>query len=288
MILILISIILSGSLIICFKVFEKFNVNNSNAIAINYIFASGSGVIMGFETFKHLDLLSADWFPYTLLFGIMFISTFNLIAYGVKTSGLMVVSIAQKMSLIIPLTFSIIYYNESYGVLKIIGIILALIAIYYSSKKEEKTETPFSWKLFLIPSIIFIGSGIVDISIKVSQEYFSKEAPFSVILACIFGAAGIIGLSQKIIQRQKIAFKDALAGMILGLFNFFSTFYLMKALSNDTLESSFVFAVNNIGIIIFNSIIAAFLFKEKVSKTNFLGIMLALTSIVLIYLSNVI
>ncbi len=129
MTLILISIILSGALIICFKAFETFNINSSNAISINYLFASSAGIIAGYDQFNSTEIVRSDWFPYTLLFGIMFISTFNLVAYGVKTSGLMVVSIAQKMSLIIPLAFSIIYYDESAGWLKMLGISLAIIAI---------------------------------------------------------------------------------------------------------------------------------------------------------------
>jgi len=133
-----------------------------------------------------------------------------------------------------------------------------------------------------------VGSGIVDVSIKVSQEFFGTQVPFSVILACIFGSAGVIGLSQKIIQRKRIALKDAIAGMILGLFNFFSTYFLMKALSNNQLESSFVFAINNIGIILFNSMIAAAVFRERISRTNSIGIILALLSILIIYFSNVI
>lgn len=288
MILILISILLSGSLIICFKVFEKFEVNSSNAISINYLFASGSGIVMGYNTFTSINVLQAEWFPYTLLFGLMFISTFNLVAYGVKTSGLMVVSIAQKMSLIIPLAFSILYYDESFGLLKITGIALALIAIYFSSKKSNEHNTSFSWKILLVPSIIFLGSGIVDISIKVSQEYFGTQAPFEVILACIFGSAGVIGIVQKIVQRASFKWKDLIGGICLGFLNFSSTYFLMKALSSDALESSFVFAINNIGIILFNSMIAAAVFREQITKTNTYGIILALVSILLIYLSNVI
>ncbi len=288
MTLIIISIVLSGALIICFKVFETFNINSSNAISINYLFASTAGILVGYEQFSSTNIIHSDWFPYTLLFGIMFISTFNLVAYGVKTSGLMVVSIAQKMSLIIPLTFSIIYYDESAGWMKISGIILAIIAIYYSSKKTNDEQQQLNWKVLLIPIFIFIGSGIVDISIKVSQEHFGAQAPFSIILACIFGSAGIIGIIQKIVQKAKFKTKDIVGGLCLGILNFSSTFFLMKALSSDQLESSFVFAVNNIGIILFNSMVAAVVFREKISRSNTFGIILALVSILIIYLANVI
>lgn len=285
MTLIFISIVLSSLLVICFKVFEKFNVNISNAIALNYISASGCGIIAGYDLIKSTTITQADWLPYTLLFGVFFIIVFNIVGIGVKTSGLMVVAIAQKMSLIIPLAFSIWFYNESYGIMKITGIFLALIAIYFSSKKENDGVKKIN---YLIPIIIFLGSGIVDVSIKITQEHFAKDIDFSVLLAFIFGAAGLIGITKMILTRQKLMMKDFIAGICLGLFNFSSTYFLMKALAQNELESSFVFAINNIGIIIFNSIVATFIFKEKLSKLNFIGVLLALASILFIYYSNVI
>ncbi len=285
--LILISIILSSLLVICFKVFDTYKVNIPNAIALNYLSASGCGIIAGYDIIQNTDLTQAEWLPYTLLFGVFFILVFNLVGVGVKTSGLMVVAIAQKMSLIIPLTFSIWFYNESYGFMKILGIVLALVAIYFSSKKAQTNEK-IEYKNLLIPFLIFLGSGIVDVSIKVSQEHFAQSVDFSVLLAFIFGAAGIVGISKMIITKQKLMLKDLIAGIVLGLFNFFSTYFLMKALAQNQYESSFVFAINNIGIILFNSFVATIIFKERLSRINLIGIVLALTSILFIYFSNAI
>jgi drug/metabolite transporter (DMT)-like permease len=206
----------------------------------------------------------------------------------VKTSGLMVVAIAQKMSLIIPLTFSIWFYNESYGIMKITGIVLALVAIYFSSKKSENIADNIKSTNYLIPFLIFLGSGIVDVSIKISQEHFAKAVDFSVLLAFIFGAAGIVGISKMIITKQKVELKDLIAGLTLGLFNFSSTYFLMKALDQNQFESSYVFAINNIGIILFNTFVATIIFKENLSRINWLGIILALVSILFIYYSNAI
>lgn len=281
--LILISIVLSSLLVICFKVFDKYQVNIPNAIALNYLSASACGIIAGYDVIQEIEFSKAEWLPYTLLFGVFFIVVFNLVGAGVKSSGLMVVAIAQKMSLIIPLTFSIWFYNESYGILKIAGIILALIAIYFSSKKKEDEVKNIN---YLIPFLIFLGSGIVDVSIKISQEHFSKDVDFSVLLAFIFGAAGIVGISKMVISKEKLRVKDLIAGLTLGLFNFSSTYFLMKALDQNQYESSYVFAINNIGIILFNSFVATLIFNEKLSKINWLGIILALASILFIYYSN--
>lgn len=288
MTLIFISIILSSLLVICFKVFDKYKVNISNAISLNYLSASACGLVAGYDTIVNLSYSEASWLPYTLLFGVFFIVVFNLVGIGVRTSGLMVVAIAQKMSLIIPLAFSILYYKESYGLMKISGIVLALVAIYFSSKKSDLSEVKNTKLNYLIPFLIFLGSGIVDVSIKISQEHFAQQVDFEVLLAFIFGAAGVVGISKMIITKEKVRIKDFIAGICLGLFNFASTYFLMKALAQNEYESSFVFAINNIGIILLSTFVASAIFKEKLNKINYIGIVLAVASILFIYYSNVI
>jgi drug/metabolite transporter (DMT)-like permease len=162
--------------------------------------------------------------------------------------------------------------------------LIALIAIYFSSKKEESTNTPSGGKFILLA--IFLGSGLVDVCIKISQEQFGSQVPFELLLVFIFGAAGVIGLAQLLIQKIKISFKDFLGGLSLGLLNFFSTYVLMSALSQPGFESSYVFAINNIGIILFNSAFASFFYKEKLSRINQFGILLALLAIAFIQLGK--
>lgn len=286
MIYILLSIVLSSLLIACFKFFERVGIQSSVAIPFNYIAASLLGFIFGHETILNLDYAHASWLPYTLVFGLFFILIFNLIGIGVKKSGLTTVSIAQKMSLIIPLAFGILFYKESLGPIKSLGILLALVAIVLTTYKKEKTQKT-DWNKILLPILIFIGSGIVDVFIKISQESLSKEVSFEVLLTFIFGSAGVLGFAQRIFRPSKIQIKDVLGGLLLGVFNFSSTYVLMKALSMDGYESSFIFAFNNIGIILFNTFLASVVFKEHLEKTNRIGIFVAVSSIIIIYLSNV-
>ncbi len=286
MIYILLSIVLSSLLIACFKFFEQYGIRSAIAIPFNYLSASLLGIIFGREIIFNLDYAHATWLPYTLIFGLFFIGIFNLIGIGVKKSGLMVVSIAQKMSLIIPLAFGIFFLKESLGILKSIGIILAFGAILLSTQKADK-QKGIAASQWLLPLLIFIGSGLVDVFIKISQESFSKQVPFEILLAFIFGSAGIIGFTQMLFKPTKIHRKEILGGVILGIFNFCSTYVLMKALAMPGYESSFIFAINNIGIILFNTALSIFVFKEALQKNNKVGIVVAILAITVIYLSNV-
>ena len=81
--------------------------------------------------------------------------------------------------------------------------------------------------------------------------------------------------------KQKLAFKNVLGGLILGIPNYGSIYFLLKTLNNENWDSSIVFPVNNIGIVCLSVLFALLIFKEKLSKANYLGLTLAILSIVL-------
>ena len=51
------------------------------------------------------------------------------------------------------------------------------------------------------------------------------------------------------------------------------------------LESSTLFTVNNVAIVMVSTLLGLLVFKESISKTNWFGIVLAIISIVLVTLS---
>ncbi len=285
MIPILISILLSSSLVFCFKFFQKNNINAAQAISFNYLMAAFWGIILNAPQYVGLNYLNSSWFYAALFFGVLFIAVFKLMAIGVEKNGIMAVSVAQKMSLVLPVLFSIWAYSESIGTLKIIALLLALVSVYFTAKSESKTTTSNKNDL-LIPLFIFLGSGCVDIAIKITQSYFSQIVPISVLLTCIFGSAGVIGFILLWKAKQPLSYRAIIGGLILGSFNYFATYFLMKALSSKDLESSMVFAINNMGVLMFSAFVAAIIYKEHISKTNWIGISLAIISIAGLYFAS--
>jgi len=272
-------------MVFCFKYFNKYNINNSQAISFNYLAAASWGFILNPNQYVGIDYFHANWFYTALFFGFLFIAVLKLMAIGVKKNGIMAVSVAQKMSLVLPVLFSIWAYSESFGILKIAFLLLALVSVYFTAKPSIDPATKKSNSM-LIPIFIFIGSGCVDIAIKITQSYFGQMVPISVLLTCMFGAAGVIGFSLLFKEKNKIQIAAVIGGTVLGSFNYFATYFLMKALSSDTLESSLVFAINNMGVLLFSAFVAAIVFKEQISKINWIGISLAITAILGLYFST--
>ena len=94
---------------------------------------------------------------------------------------------------------------------------------------------------------------------------------------------GILHLLFKTIKdQQKIYGKSILAGIILGVPNYFSMFYLIKALQNKNLESATIFTLINIGVILLTTLFSILFFKEKLKHQNYIGILLAIIAVFLV------
>jgi len=285
LIYLLLSILASTIIFIIFKLFEKFQINIFQAIVVNYCIAFTTGILSYNGTITISQLPNLDWFYYTLILGALFIIVFNLMAITTQKSGLSVVSVATKMSVVVPVLFGLLYYNESLGTVKLIGIAIALIAVYLTSNKS-KQEISVNRKSIVLPILVFIGSGIIDTSIKFLEDTYVANNDVPLFSAIIFLAAAIIGFIIIIIQVMsgnfKFEFKNVIAGICLGVPNYFSIYFLVKTLRSDILESSGIFAINNVSIVTLSTFAGIFLFKEKLIRKNWIGIGLAILSIILI------
>lgn len=285
MIYLLLSILASTIIFIIFKLFEKFQINIFQAIVVNYCIAFTTGILSYNGTITISQLPNLDWFYYTLILGALFIIVFNLMAITTQKSGLSVVSVATKMSVVVPVLFGLLYYNESLGTVKLIGIAIALIAVYLTSNKS-KQGISVNRKSIVLPILVFIGSGIIDTSIKFLEDTYVANNDVPLFSAIIFLAAAVIGFIFIIIQiirgSFKFEFKNIIAGICLGVPNYFSIYFLVQTLRSDILESSGIFAINNVSIVALSTFAGIFIFKEKLIRKNWIGIALAILSIVLI------
>lgn len=290
MIYLALSILSSVIIFVTFKLFGRFRIHIIHAIVVNYIVACSCGLFFYEEPVSITQLGSFGWFYYTLALGALFILVFNLMAVTTQRSGLSVVSVATKMSVVIPIIFGLLYYKESFGLLKAIGIFLALMAVYLASIKS-KDGLAIRTKDLIFPFLVFVGSGIIDTSIKYLENSYVAENDVPLFSAIIFGSAaglGLLFLSYEAL-RGKFVFqiKNVIGGIALGIPNYFSIYFLVKALRSDMLDSSGIFTVNNVAIVMISTLIGIILFKEKLLPKNWLGIILAVISIILVTLSGI-
>jgi drug/metabolite transporter (DMT)-like permease len=224
------------------------------------------------------------WFPGTVFLGVLFIVVFNLMAITSQRMGVSVASVATKMSLVIPVVVGIIVYDEHLSALKITGIFMALAAVYFSSVRESKLKLERDDIVF--PLLVFLGSGIIDASIKFLEETSVPQHEFPLFSATIFATASSVGIAFTLIKSVKshlrINYRNVLGGIALGVPNFFSIYFLLKALQNEVLNSASLFTVNNVAIVMLSTLLGILFFREKVGILNWVGIGMAVISIILV------
>ena len=280
MIYLSLSILSSTAIFILFKLFKKHNVNTLHAIVVNYITAGTCGIVFSEQSTSFPAIVNSSWVYVAIALGFLFISIFNVMALTAQKNGLSVASVASKMSVIIPILFGILIYKESIGIQKTTGIILALVAVFLTSIKR-KDDTVLTQSVYL-PLLLFFGSGIIDTSVN----HFAPENNIPLFLTVIFAVAGFIGIIisiYNVVQNEsKFKFKAVPFGFALGTVNYGSMYFLLKALRIEGFESSNIFTINNVAIVGVSALVGLILFKEHISKQNWLGILIAIASIILV------
>ena len=282
---ILLTIISFNILIIFFKFFTKFGIDNLQALTVNYFVAGFCGLYFSNEDFSIQYIINSPWIIHAIAIGILFISTFNLYAIGTQKVGIAVTTISNKLSLFIPVGVALILYpNEQLSWTKIIGFILAVIGIYLSATKNKKLS--FEKKYLWLIIIVFVGQGLADTIFNNAQVTVVDERDSGLFFMVMLFSAGIIGvfvvLGRTISKKTKPAFKNVLAGLIFGAPNFASLIFFFKALETSGLESSQVFPIVSMGVVILSAIVGLVIFREKLTLTNWIGLGFAVVSIYVI------
>ena len=270
-----------------FRSFSKYNINTFPAIITNYVVCVITGLLYTGtdEIAKNLDT-SAPWFYTAMALGLVFVTTFYLMARTTQLRGVAVATVASKMSLAIPVVFSLFIFQvgtNSLDLWNYLGIVLAFVAILMVTKKPMNQESnKVAIKNLGLPLLLFLMGGLIDTGLNYVNLNLLTSALEPVFPIFIFGFAFISGLVLAIVQKVKFRTKDILGGIYLGVPNYFSIFLQLKALSAYDNNGALVYPSLNIGIIILSTLAAIILFKEKLTKLNWIGIILATVVIFLL------
>jgi drug/metabolite transporter (DMT)-like permease len=277
------AIISSTLIIISFKLFPKYGISAFQAITINYFVASGFGFLSEPGTFHFHELHLRPWFPVSVLVGVTLIIGFNLFAMSARKTGVVITAISSRMSVVIPVVLGFLIFSENATTLKVTGILMALAAFYMSFLKKQRMKPDL--KFIFLPFMLFLALGINDSMMKFAQFYFIGD-DFILFLSTSFFVSLVLGLLVLLVKpgHEKWAGKNIAAGVIIGLLNWFSTYYFLKGLA--LFEVSLVVPVINVGIVALSSLAGYLLFAEKLLTINWIGILTAMISIVLMALSG--
>ncbi|MDZ7623089.1 MAG: EamA family transporter [Ignavibacteriaceae bacterium] len=224
----------------------------------------------------------------TLLFGaglgLLFVLSFFVYAKAISYAGTGLATTSARLSVIIPILLSIIVFNELPNRLHLFGFlftVITFILFYFSVKGNHRDGEGVLKYLFLV--LVFIGIGINDFAIKVFKSWRpEQEEPYFVFI--IFASAFVYSSIYIIIKKIKIIRQTALWGLVLGIPNVFSTVFLLGALA--LLPAILVYPLMNVGIILFTTLAAFVIWKEKLNRWGVLALASGLLAILFLSLGG--
>lgn len=290
MIFLILSILASSLIFVIFRVFPKLKVDTFQAIVFNYFTACASGFILYGKDFKDEALSHTEWMPFVFLCGVLFISLFLVMGISSQRNGVALTSVSVKMSMAMTMLLMIVWYGEALTMLKIAGIVLAVAGVLLMSwtKNSQKNDNkPILWML----ALLFVGSGTLDFTLNFVKNNMLTYIPSSLFSAIGFGIAGSIGVIILLIQiaRKKTQFhvRNVLAGIGLGIPNYFSIYLLMESYAAmKPWADSTVLAITNVSIVVLSAFYGFILFKEKFSTLKAFGLIASLAAILVLYFAS--
>jgi drug/metabolite transporter (DMT)-like permease len=273
---------------VIFKLFPKYKIDTFQAIVFNYFTAFSCGILLFGHEWNSQALSVGNWPVFAVISAVLFIFLFILMGISSQKNGVALTSIAVKMSMAISMLFMIMLYRESLSLLKISGIVLAFLGVFLVtfSKSEGNSDKSALWMLL----VLFIGSGFLDFVLNYVQKFELHLLTPSLFSAFGFGMAGIIGLAILIYQisRGKTTFspRSILAGIVLGIPNYFSIFLLILSYKSTGWNDSTVLAIINVSVVMIAAVTGFIAFKENVTARKIIGLLSAIAAIVILYFAN--
>jgi len=297
MLFFLLAVVFTVMLYLIMRAYPRYRVDSFHAVVFNYY----SCVLTGLVLTPDLGLFTqVQWKSegtiLTMALGAMFVTAFLLIGLTAQKVSVTATSLAGNMSLVIPVLFGLFVFrnnNKDFTALNYLGLVLALVAltlgaIQRSPRSSDAANGRQAAKqaLWILPILTFFATGTNNtlINFLSSKYYPAGQITVFMIIAC-FGAV-VIGTSiliyRIIAHGHSLKLRSVIGGLLLGVPNFLSLYFLLLALAAFGNSAAYVFPIYNILTMLVSALAAWALYKERLNTLNKWGLVLAVVAIVLI------
>lgn len=272
-------------------------------LAVGEAGASGDALSDGLEADAALIALGTAT-------GALFIVGFFLLALATEVAGMSLAIGVMRVSVVVPFLASWLIWGERPSPAQGVGLVLASAAFFLIARKDQPAAQPVPQPVpadepadgqsaaspvemktagagvFVVLAGLFCCDGIVLVSMKTFDEVFAAQNSRALFLLLVFGVAFCIGLIVVLargVRSGRWPGGVTLAwGALLGIVNYGSVEFLLRAIRQ--LSGPFVFPANNIALVIGAALLGVYVWGERLSRLNWMGLSLAALALVLLNL----
>ncbi len=276
------SVLCSVLVSVLLKLARRFGVDIGQAVSWNYVATS---VLTALIFKPDTAVLQGPGVPWIALvgLGLLLPSIFIALGASVRHAGIVRSDAAQRLSLLISLLAAFLLFGEQPGALKGAGIAVGLVALLCMVWKPSGVPGDRDAGAWAWPLAVFVGFGLIDILFK---QVALGGVPFAATLQGSFALAWVVATALAVaraLRRQtRLSLRDAGAGLLLGLINFGNIVFYVKGHQALPQQPALVFAGMNLGVVALGALVGVVAFRERLTRVNTLGLLLALVAIALI------
>lgn len=264
------------------KFIEFRKLNTVRVLTVNYFIATVAAFLFpGNSAGFNMEISTA--YPALILaviVGVIFIANFFIYSKSVNHNGVGVSVAAMRISLIIPVFLSTVWYLDLLTPRQWAGVITVFAALFLLlPNKRKMLREPLSAAWLLV--LLFLGTGLGDGSLKIYEVEFSGMLSKQQFMGFVFLSAMVVGLMvQAFSNKWKINRKEILLGAAIGIPNLYSAIFLIEAL--ERLNGAIVYSSVNILIVLGATILGLMRWNDKLSRLQWGGIFFTLVAILLL------
>jgi drug/metabolite transporter (DMT)-like permease len=231
------------------------------------------------------DRYSLQFSPLTLIVGVLaglgYVVGYFVLLAAVKREGISITMAVIRLSIAIPVILSVFVWHEKPNTYQIIGIIFVCVSLPLLSQNRPSGEHHHRKADFIVLFLLFLVGGWCGLAPKMFVQV-SPQDSHEIFLVFLFCSAAVINVVSLIVFRAAPTLKELLPGIMLGLCNILSNYFLLDALHK--LPGIIVFPVaSSVGVVL-NTTLAVMIWRERLRRPVVVGIVISVLALVLINL----
>ena len=207
--------------------------------------------------------------------GAMLLGGLILLQISTRKNGVVLSSLFMKLGLLVPFAVSILFFGEMPTWLQVAGFCLAVAAIVVFNLKKDSDDSRFGVGLLLL----LLLSGGVDAAIKTFEE-LGPAALSDHFLCFSFSVAFVLCMALVLAKRERLDAKALLFGAVIGIANFFSSKFVLGALTQ--ISAVVLFPTYSVATMLVVTLSGILFFKERLSKRQWIAFGAVIVALVML------
>ena len=278
MISLLLGICSSAMVAIVMRLSQSRTNNPTGLLAANYIVCCFMALALSLPT---LGKIGADTLPLPVglggINGFLYLGSFLLMQWNTRHNGVVLSSVFMKLGILVPTILSVVWFREIPTPVQITGFALAIAAILVLNVQKGTRLSSKSWALLLMLLVGGLGDGTSKIYEVYGNAYFQNLFLFFTFFSALLLCLGMVAY-----RKERVGFRELTLGIALGVPNFLSSLFLLKAL--DTIPAVIAFPTYSVAVIMVVAVAGVFFFRERLSKKQMIGCLLICIALALLNL----